>query len=503
MKVKNSSILFIIPDFFFIDDYQRKIYCNDIPIGTLQLLSYLKKELKIKTGIIDLRVERENDSKLRIDTPDDDKLKDTFLKILELNDIQEFQNIGINCYTSFQYLYVDSLATIIKHEFLDKNIIVGGYHPTAVPKDFTYQNAPYDFILRGESETLLHNLFSYEKLSKRAHMKKPRILTPDTLIDVNNLPPPDYDTYLTKYPYNHVFHFDMYVSRGCPYQCAFCADNYAFRSYNFDIFKEHFSKLIDVVEKTKKKRPKIAFADQSFDRVLINKKVLDYILENEFQERFIFSCQSRIETLANDNELLKQLRKSGFIVGYGFETANKHLLLAMKKTRDPSKYTEMMVKIIHEYKINDGPYCRLNIISGFPGENESSFKETIDFINTYALHESIQISPSLFSNYPNLHVYRNMQYYERRYGTKFINEWWKRLSNPFKSSVCSPSSNYALNSLLCDYKEHYIPILNFFRKSKPEIFTDLVGWKNFYNKWHEELNHFALETRNSSFFSHE
>ena len=112
------------------------------------------------------------------------------------------------------------------------------------------------------------------------------------------------------------------------------------------------------------------------------------------------------------------------IVGYGFETANKLLLKEMHKTENPSGYIKMMLTILNEYKNNEGSYCRLNLIAGFPGETEGSFNETIEFVKTHGIHRNIQISPSLFSNYPNVFVYKNMEYYEEKYGTKFIKKWW-------------------------------------------------------------------------------
>ena len=250
-------------------------------------------------------------------------------------------------------------------------------------------------------------------------------MSPERLIDVNCLPFPDYELYLEQYPKEDTYKFEIYSSRGCPFQCAFCATNYDFRSYNFENFQVHFNKLIDLVEKTNKKHPKIGFADQSFNQIPINKKVLSYILKKELHDRVTFSCQSRVETVAKDINLLRTMRKCGMIVGYGFETANKNLLKEMHKTENPSQYIEMIKKILNMYKNISGPYCRLNIVAGFPGETEESFNETIDFINQNAIHENIQISPSLFSNYPNVHVYKNMDYYKGKYGSKFIKEWWK------------------------------------------------------------------------------
>lgn len=482
MIESKPNLLFIIPNFFYIEDYQKLLYHNDIPLGTLQLSSLLKEKAGVQTDIIDFRRENETYSELNAENPHNDGFRDAVINVLEKNEVQEYQNIGINCYTSFQYLSTDSIAKIIKKEFPNINIIVGGYHPSAVPEDFIYKDSPFDIVVKGEADEIMLDLFN----SKSNIIKKSsetRVLESNILIDVNILPFPDYELYLERYPLKNNFKFEMYMSRGCPYQCAFCATNYDFRSYRFDNFKAHFKKLMKITEEYDKKI-KIGFADQSFNRVSISEKVLQFILDNELQDRFSFSCQSRVETVSNNTDLIKTLRKCGMVVGYGFETANKLLLKEMHKTDNPTNYIKMMEAILNDYKNYDGPYCRLNLVAGFPSETEDSFNDTIDFVNKHGIHGNIQISPSLFSNYPNVFVYKNLKYFEDKFGTEFIKKWWKMPSNPLKNSVPRPSKDYSKKKLIEDYKNKYTSILKLFRR---DIFADLVVWKSFFNKWYEEL----------------
>ena len=172
------------------------------------------------------------------------------------------------------------------------------------------------------------------------------------------------------------------------------------------------------------------------------------------------------------------------IVGYGFETANKKILKEMYKTENPTLYIKNMERILKEYKNSEGCYCRLNIVTGFPGETQESFDDTIDFVKKHGIDENIQISPSLFSNYPNVHVYKNMKYYEDEFGAEFIKEWWKMPSNPLKNSVPRPSRDYSKKQLIGDYKDKYVSILKLFRR---DVFADLVVWKSFFNNWYKEL----------------
>ncbi len=485
MSVIRSNLLFIIPGFFYIEEYQKLLYYNDIPLGTLQLSSLLREKADVKTDIIDMRIEEEKYKGLSVEKPKIDEFKKMFLKVLESNEIQEYDNVGINCYTSFQFLQTDLIAKILKKEFPKIILIVGGYHPTAMYKDFIYKNSPYDIIIRGEADLLFLDLFNSRILKHKDNISKIKILNAEEFIDVNTLPFPDYELYLKKYPFKNRFKFDFYISRGCPYQCAFCATNYEFRSYNFENFQKNFVKLSEIVENINNKNPKIAFADQSFNRVLISEKVLDYIIQNELQDRFRFSCQSRVETITKNFELIEKFRKCHMVVGYGFETANKMFLKEMHKTHNPSKYIDQMKKILNQYKDDNETYCRLNLLVGFPGENQQTLEETVNFVITFALHSNIQISPTLFSNYPNVYVYSNMEYYEKKYGTEFIKRWWKIPSNPFKNAIPKKSSKkYSKKELIGDYRSKYQSILKVF---KLNTFSELVSWKRFFNKWYREL----------------
>ena len=187
MSESKPNLLFIIPDFFYIEDYQKLLYHNDIPLGTLQLSSLLKEKASVQTNIIDFRRESEIYKDLETKNPNNDRFRDAVIRVLEEKGVQEYQNIGINCYTSFQYLYTDSIAKIIKNEFPNMNIIVGGYHPSAVPEDFTYKDSPFDMVVKGEADALMLDLFkSKSKIEKKS--SETRVLESNNLIDVNILP---------------------------------------------------------------------------------------------------------------------------------------------------------------------------------------------------------------------------------------------------------------------------------------------------------------------------
>ncbi len=491
MTENKSNLLFIIPGFFYIENYQKLLYYNDIPYGTIQLSALLKERENVSTQIIDLRVEEEKNNQFSIDKIRKCHFEKVFLKILEDKNIQEFNAVGINCYTSAQYHQTMLIGKILRKNFPKLTILVGGYHPTAVPEDFLGRASKFDYVIKGEADKLLIDLFHANKLNKRRKRNKAELLISNTFIDINKLPIPDFEMYLDSYPDKNNFKFDFFISRGCPYNCKFCATNYPFRTLTFENFKIQFKSLCELIQNYYENEPKLAFGDQSFNCVKIKEKVLDYIIKNKCNETFRFSCQSRIETI--DINLINKFIRSRMVVGFGLETTSKRMLIAMNKTNAPDQYLNKAKEIVETYKnSNNETYCRLNTLSGYSGETKESFMDTINFINENALHPNIQISPTLFSNYPNVYVYQNMKEFKLKYGTKFIKKWWKKKGNPLKKSVpTAPSRDYSLKDHLFDYKEQYKEILKSFRLSTVELnlfkTISIKMWYDFYNKWYNEL----------------
>ena len=488
MPSNDLDLLILIPGFYYLDDYQKLLYYYDIPVGTLQMVAFLKKTNNLEVEILDLRNEEETYPQLNQDVPDGDKFDKGLEKLIEDNQLisQGYTTIAINCYTSYQYKQTELIAKFFKKRYPNNPIIVGGYHPSAKPEDFNYKDSPYDYIIQGEAELPLKNFFDSRGF-KPIIQERPYIISSKELVDINLLPFPDFALYLKRYPHPNRFKFSMYLSRGCPYQCAFCATNYTFRTVYQEKFYDDFNKLMKLTEKYNFNNPKISFSDQAFNCIPIRDKVLDFIIENHLNETFTFSCQSRVEAFSHNNiDLIKKFRSCNMIIGYGLESVNGILLKEMRKTSNRKNYIDAMKTIMEEYKKESGTYCRINILAGFPGEDHHTFMETVNFINDHGLHQNLQISPTLFSNYPNVHVYANMPYYRKKFGTEFLEEWWKFNSNSFINSIpIKPSKNYSLKDLLGDYKEEYLSILKEF---KFNTFSELVAWKQFFNKIYKSLD---------------
>lgn len=486
MEKTSQKMLFIHPSFFFQEKYHKDLFYKNFPIQALQLSALLKKDNKIKTKFLDLRFEKEISKYFSKSELDKISFENALISVLERFEVQDIKNIAIISTSSFQFLQTKLIIENIKKGFPNTNIIVAGHHPTAAIHDFTNLTPKVDIIIKGEPEEPFREIFQSSLLSKLHSRKRPLIIKSNNACNLNKLPIPDYESYLKRYKDKTSFNFTINASRGCPFRCRFCKiPKVKFRNFSYSKFIERFNKLQSLVLKYNSHPPKIRFLDQSFNSLRISTKILNYIIENKLQEQFRFSCQTRLEIVSNHILLLNLFKKANMVVGYGFESANKALLSEMNKTKNPAVYIDKMKKVLDFYKKISDPYCRINIIAGFPGENQKTLQETIAFLEKNAFHSNIQINPTIYINDPITYIYKNMDYYTKKYGSAFLWEWWKLSSDPLKNAVPLRSSHdYTRSQLLSDYLDGYKSLLNRFKYTD---LTSLINWKRYYGHWTQKL----------------
>src|SRR3954462_3445161 len=72
--------------------------------------------------------------------------------------LDDFNLVGISCWTSLHYLGALAVARRIRARRPDLPIVVGGHHATAVPSDFTGDEGLFDVVVRGDGELELRRL---------------------------------------------------------------------------------------------------------------------------------------------------------------------------------------------------------------------------------------------------------------------------------------------------------------------------------------------------------
>lgn len=380
-KNKKLKILFTIPladSRFFYKSMAKGVGINNFSYGVASL-SALAKSQGFSVEFFDSQL-----------------VKNPTKDFQEYLKSKQFDLIGMTVYSMTVHKVIET-AEFCKKILPEVKIVLGGAHATVVPKETLELSSAIDFVVFGEGEYTFLELISalednkedFSHIKGLAFRKKNIIILnqPRPIIkDLNELPMPDYrlfpiDKYVvspnivTRYPT-----FCLQVSRGCPYNCAFCEYNKAlgkkFRTRSFDnIIKE-----IKYLKKGLKARG-LVFRDSTFT---LNKNWLEEFCRIFIKEKINipWMCYSRTDAISNHPGLLELMKKAGcWQIGFGCESANQKSLDLLNK-QTTVKQNIIAVKETLKIGIN----VSTTWIIALPGEGEEDVMNTINLACTLGGH---------------------------------------------------------------------------------------------------------------------
>ena len=302
MKTEKKGVVLISP---------RKIIESDNNFGIPHLVTlagYLEKELDLRVELFDLNYENKDGRELT----------------KRLRSYGPFHCIGISCYSSFDYLSVMQLGALIKSCFPDVPLIVGGYHPSAVPQDFVDGDTPFDAVIAGEGENACKELVAglIDGIGVDHEVYRSSAVT-----RLDSLPTYRWnflDRYrsIPKYIDSKV---QIYLSRGCPFRCNFCMEkckeNGEWRAYSADRAVDELERLGSYV---KLKNIVVHIADPLFGHnASWRRDFLTKIVRSGIRPR-LFWALMRVDTLSEEDVYL--LSAAGFAIGFGLESGDPGML---------------------------------------------------------------------------------------------------------------------------------------------------------------------------------
>ncbi len=253
-------------------------------------------------------------------------------------------------------------------------LIVGGPHATLYSSDLVDKA---NYIVVGEAENIIVDLVENANVDVKG-----QIIRSDPP-DPKDLPFPDFKTF---WGYEDINIYPLLTSRGCPFNCSFCAVSLVstnkWRSRN----PEHCIEEIIQAKKDLKNLYSIIIYD---DNAMFRKKHIKNFL-NLYLEENINLPLTIINTRADslDEEMIVMLKKAKCpSIGIGVESGNLEVFKKISKG-ETLEDVEKAVKLIKKYKIP----VALCFVIGLEGD---SFEKTLD---------SIEFAKSLKSD----HVYWNM-----------------------------------------------------------------------------------------------
>lgn len=298
----------------------------------------------------------------------------------------------------------------------DLPIVFGGWHPSLLSQQ-TIREDYVDIVVRHQGEqTLVEILRRLErgqsldlipgcwfKREGRICQNPDRPATP-----ISKLPPPaydlvDWDAYERssgerKLPYG--------TSIGCPYACTYCTDtvfyNRRFNPYGVEQVVHEVTSLV-----RQHRLNQVALIDSNF---LVDVHRATGIARGFVREgvRFRWTFQASTDLLCRmSDEDVQLLAASGVShIGFGTESASPEVLRKMNKAHQhvPDMY-EAARKCRHA-----GIRVTLNLIFGYPGEEESHRRETLRVMGEIAERfDNVSFSPNVFTAYPGIPIWPELK----------------------------------------------------------------------------------------------
>ena len=272
------------------------------------------------------------------------------------------------------------IARLLKAEWPETRIVLGGVHATVLPEEVLADQA-VDLVVRGEGENTLREIAagnSLEAIDGISYRLDGQIVhNPDRELirDLDSLPFPAY----------HLLPMDKYrpaagaakrtpatsvlATRGCPGRCTFC-----YRLFGSRLRCRSGRHVADEVEMLQDRYGirEICFYDDTFTAVRHEVKAFCREIDRRNLD-LTWSCFSRVDTF--HEEVFRTMKHSGcHQVMFGVETCSRPILDRINKRTDP----EMVEGVIRNAQ-KIGMEVRAAFMLGSPGETEATMEENIRF----------------------------------------------------------------------------------------------------------------------------
>lgn len=328
---------------------------NSPYVGIGYLLAIAKKE-KIKARYIDMTHGVSLDN------------------VLDYIDKQKPSVIGFTAFTT-KIKSAGEIARKIKEKYPKVLVCIGGSHATAMPRETLEEFKGFDFVIRGEAENSIIQIFRKPLSEVRGIVtRESTVMGYDRIEDLDELPFPAWEEFdLTKYPGSdpHQTNLELPIntSRGCFGKCVFCA-----RPFGRKRIHRSIDSVIGEVERNISdfNAQAIYFCDETFIADPdYSEKLFRKMIEKGINKKIRWSCETRVDNINSD--LFKLIKKAGcYYVFIGFESADDEILKKAGKEINVSQ-----IKNTVDWVKRAGIICTGSFILGLPGETRETVNKSI------------------------------------------------------------------------------------------------------------------------------
>ena len=289
--------------------------------------------------------------------------------------------------TTPMYLKAKEVIKTIRSLSKTVNIIVGGPHPTIMPKETLKDNTEIDVAVLGEGEIIVIELVDAIRENKNlshvngiAFRDKDHIILTDQreyIKDLDEIPFPAWHLLpMQRYRptasyYRQLPSYLMITSRGCAFKCAYCSQIFG-KTFRYHSSQRIMSEMEILISRYNAKE--IIFRDDTFTLNNTRIEILCRdIMASGLHKRVKWSCATRVDCV--NEKLLKLMKRAGcWGIHFGVESGSQRLLdkihkgIRIEQIKDAFRWS-------HEAGIETRAYFML----GLPGETRVDSFRTIDF----------------------------------------------------------------------------------------------------------------------------
>ncbi|MCH9683605.1 MAG: radical SAM protein [Deltaproteobacteria bacterium] len=403
-------------------------------------------------------------------------------EILDGDDRRGYDIIAISVYSSFDHLPCEAIAQLARERWPDVVLVAGGYHPSARPLPYVSEQSPFDAVVVGEGERPLSTIVDAVAGGQRP---RKQVLGPEAIEHLDTLPPSDWSL-LARYrdvARRYASQAQVYLSRGCPFDCAFCMERakreVSWRSLSVERALDEIDNLhqfLDLRSWT------LYFGDALFG---MNKRWRRAFLEGLARRNIPvdkFWLLIRVDLV--DDEDLRLFGAANCGLGFGLESGDPGLLSIIRKSGRLDDYLDRMEHIAERAREHQVPWGA-NVICGHPGETPATMERSAAYLRKLFLRPRgttgfLSVDP--FRLYPGSPIDAERGVYEQRFGTRFHRpHWWDDGDPEFLSEWVDPSDELdwigreslqhrLLTPILAEVEDHFV-----YRGSARDYFSRAIG----------------------------
>jgi protein-L-isoaspartate(D-aspartate) O-methyltransferase len=404
-------------------------------------------------------------------------------RLLAGPDGRGYDIIALSAYSSFDHLKCTAIAEIARELYPEAVIMVGGYHPSARPLDYVFDGSAFDICVVGEGERPLVRVI--ESVAGGAPLRN-MVLGPDAIDDLDTLPPADWSLLgrYQKIARRMASQAQVYLSRGCPFDCAFCMER-AKREVSWRPLSveralaeiESLHRFLDLRGWT------LYFGDALFGmRKSWRREFLEGLARLSIPvEKYWLLI--RVDLIEDEDLRLFGAANCG--LGFGLESGDPQQLAIIRKSGRLDTYLDRMEDIATRALVHQVPWGA-NVICGHPGETPASLERSAAYLRKLFLRTggtSGFLSVDPFRLYPGSPIDAERSFYEQTYGTRFHRpHWWDDGDPEFLAEWVDPSAELdylererlqheLLDPILAQIESHFAyrgPARNYFLRAVHE-----------------------------------